>query len=316
MIEKWILYYYPIFESTTYIPQINGEANLAYKFQFLKIIEKYKGLGGFSAFYNDFKNKGLSEEARVDFILLNQRIKNTIFKMPMKYIGYSINNEYYSIFRIESNYRTSNIKIADSESLIQQSGSFSIPIDYYEAFKILGSFINGQDSILFKWAQFSVNASKKSISIAEVVNEILQSPITDRNVVDSKNVYKSMLNDEGQVFCVWTGKPMINYDIDHVIPFSVWKNNDLWNLLPSQVVTNKLKRDKIPTSEMIEKSKELIIYYWRLLNEKQPVRFGKEIKAALLGNNNNSEWPLIAIDQLKLRSKHLIEERGYSKWEI
>ncbi|MGB6084909.1 hypothetical protein [Moheibacter sp.] len=30
LIEKWLLYYYPILESQTIIPQINGEANLAF----------------------------------------------------------------------------------------------------------------------------------------------------------------------------------------------------------------------------------------------------------------------------------------------
>lgn len=30
LVEKWMLYYYPIFESSEYIPQINGETNLAF----------------------------------------------------------------------------------------------------------------------------------------------------------------------------------------------------------------------------------------------------------------------------------------------
>ena len=38
LIEKWILYYYPILESPTYIPQINGDVNLAFGNQFNQII--------------------------------------------------------------------------------------------------------------------------------------------------------------------------------------------------------------------------------------------------------------------------------------
>lgn len=317
LIEKWILYYYPIIESATYIPQINGEAKLAFELQFLKIVTRYKDLGGFSVFYNDFKNKGLSESIKSDFNLLINKIKNTITKMPMKYIGRSLNDNFYSIFQIETNSINKDTKqVVDFESLINHFGYFSIPEDYFEAFKILGSFINGQDSILFKWAEFSVNASKSSLSIAKVVNEVLRSPITERNVADSKAVYKSILKTEGKVLCVWTGNPITNYDVDHVIPFSVWKNNDLWNLLPSQVSTNKAKRDKIPSSNMIEKNKELIIYYWKLVSAKYPVRFNKEIKIALIGNSHYSDWTSVAIDHLKLRSKYLIAERGYNEWEI
>ena len=157
----------------------------------------------------------------------------------MKYIGRSISEDYYSIFQFENAaLRKRNIEI-DLEFLIQNFGTFSIPRDYYEAFKILGSFINGQDSILFKWAEFSVIASSRDLSIAKVVNEVLRNPITQREISESKKIYREILNREGQVFCVWTGRKISTYVIDHVIPFSIWKNNDLWNLLPSDSKTSR-----------------------------------------------------------------------------
>ena len=42
LIEKWMLYYYPILESSDYIPQINGEINLAFGNQLMGIINSYK----------------------------------------------------------------------------------------------------------------------------------------------------------------------------------------------------------------------------------------------------------------------------------
>lgn len=59
LIEKWILYYYPILESPNAIPQINGNANIAFINQLRKTILFYKERGGFSAFYNDLKTKGI-----------------------------------------------------------------------------------------------------------------------------------------------------------------------------------------------------------------------------------------------------------------
>lgn len=81
-------------------------------------------------------------------------------------------------------------------------GTFSIPIEYYNIFKILGSFINGQDSIMFKWAEFSVQASKNNLSIDKVINKVLEGPITTRNIAESKRLYKNILQREGQVYCV------------------------------------------------------------------------------------------------------------------
>jgi hypothetical protein len=315
LIEKWMLYYYPILESTILIPQINGETNLAFEMQFRKLINSYSEQGGFSTFYNDLKNKGIPEYLQSDFISLATKIKNTITKMPMKYIGRSINDGYYSIFNFASSKRAKYSGPIDLEFLIKNSGSFTIPKDYYEAFNILGSFISGQDSILFKWAEFSVNASNKRLKLEKVVSEILKSPITDRDVAESKKIYKSILNKEGKVYCVWTGKPIIKYDVDHMIPFSVWKNNDLWNLLPSQASINNQKRDKIPSAELIERRKEIILHYWELMNENQLLRFQKEIQIALLGNEPFSTWRESAITRLQICCNFLIDNRGYEEWK-
>ena len=97
-------------------------------------------------------------------------------------------------------------------------------------------------------------------------------------IKESKRIYREILKREGQVYCVWTGKKISVYDIDHLIPFSIWKNNDLWNLLPSDSKTNNQKRDKIPSPELVEKQRNMIIDYWEILNESQTQRFKKEIQ--------------------------------------
>jgi hypothetical protein len=313
MIEKWLLYYYPILESKTIIPQINGEVNLAFSVSFKELINAYKDRGGFSAFYNDLKSKGIPQAIQPLFFDLVKKLRNTITQMPMKYIGRSIYSEYYSIFNYENNAlrRLQNI---DLETLIYEFGTFSIPIDYYEGFKVLGTFISGQDSILFKWAEFSVTASGNNLSMHNVLNEVLMSPITQRDIKESKKLYKEILNKKGTVYCVWSGKKMTNYDIDHVIPFSVWKNNDLWNLLPSSSKINNDKRDKIPSPDKIEKQKQLILDYWGIIQENQTQRFQKEIQVALLGNHSFEHWKQIGISQLQESCRYLIDNRGFQAW--
>lgn len=62
LVEKWLLYYYPILESHIIIQQISGEANLSFGNQLKKLISFYELRGGFSAFYNDLKMKVFTEE--------------------------------------------------------------------------------------------------------------------------------------------------------------------------------------------------------------------------------------------------------------
>lgn len=178
----------------------------------------------------------------------------------------------------------------------------------------MGSFITGQDAILFKWAEFSVAASGKSLSVNQVINEVLKSPITAREIATSKAFYKELLQNEKTVYCVWSGKKISQYDIDHIIPFSIWKNNDLWNLLPAQAKINNQKRDKIPAAELINKQSDLISHYWHMLHHAKEKRFQKELRIALLGQNAEENWPLIALDKLKDSCRYLISTRGFEEW--
>lgn len=314
LVEKWLLYYYPIFESEIDIPQIGQNTNLAFGNLFKEFIVNYRPIGGFSVFYNDLKNKGIPAHLKRDFTTLASRIRKTITTMPMKYIGRSISNQYYSIFQYENSRSRRNISEVNFEYLLHHMGTFSIPKEYYDAFQLLGSFIGGQDSILFKWAEFSVRISPDNLSISRVLNDVLKSPVTQREVERSKIIFRNILQEKGEVFCVWTGNRIRTYDLDHVIPFSVWKNNDLWNLLPSKSATNNKKRDKIPSVELIEKRKDLILHYWEILNTNEHERFRKEISVALLGNKPFETWKTNAFEHLKHTCNYLISQRGFEEW--
>jgi len=316
LVEKWMLYYYPIFESGEHIPQIYGSSQVAFRKQIEKMIDAYRLMGGFSGFYNDLKNKGIPQRLRSDFISLAKVMTRTITRMPMKYIGRSITDEYYSIFQFRPGRVPGSSEDMGMQFLIDHFGEFSIPVTYFESFKILGSFINGKDSIFMKWAEFSVNASGKRLSVEQVVNEVLKSPITERAIRESKQLYQTILQKEGKVHCVWTGKYISAFDVDHMIPFSVWRNNDLWNLLPSSAAINNKKRDKIPSIELIDTRKEMILHYWDLVFKEEPERFSREIKLSLLGRHSFDQWYNTAITQLKSSCDHLINSRGYEAFQL
>jgi hypothetical protein len=314
LVEKWLLYYYPIFSSEAVIPQINGDAGLAFGPLLKQVTEFYRSIGGFSAFYNDLKNKGLPAALIPLFTQLARLIARTITNMPMRYIGKSVTGLEYSLYHYHKNSSAKAVPITSTLQLVDTFGTFSIPVEYYEAFKILGSFIGGQDAILFKWANFSVQASGKRLSVEHVLCEVLQSPVTTREITASKTLYKDILTREGKVHCVWSGQQLSRYDIDHIIPFAVWKNNDLWNLLPVHPAINNKKRDKIPAAGLIDKQQELIITYWEILNRALPTRFQNELQIALLGYHQEFNWQETAIHRLKESCTYLTATRGFDEW--
>jgi len=309
LIEKWLLYYYPLAN----VPQINQSTQLAFAGPLKSIVNFYELHGGFSAFYNDLKNKGIPQEIQPTFLELVKRLATTITQMPMKFIGTSIYGQFYGIYQFERG-RSQRTDSFDAAHLINNFGTFSIPVEYYEAFQVLGSFVNGQDSILFKWAEFSVQASGKTLTATQVLNEVLKSPVTERDILESKALYRKILQTDGKVRCVWSGDTINKYDIDHIIPFTIWKNNDLWNLLPARPDLNNKKRDKIPSPALIDNQRELITHYWELIQQHRRQRFHKELQVALLGYNTTAEWHEPAITQLKNSCDYLIATRGFEGW--
>jgi hypothetical protein len=309
LVEKWLLYYYPLIS----IPQINKSTQLAFAGPMKEIVAFYELRGGFSVFYNDLKNKGIPVEIGQSFQDLVRKLAKTIIEMPMKYIGTSVYGRFYGIYEYELIRSNRSIKI-DSEYLINNFGTFSIPLEYYEAFQVLGSFISGHDAILFKWAEFSVQASGQTLTVTQVLNEVLRSPVTERDILESKNLYRSILSKDGKVHCVWSGESLSRYDIDHIIPFTIWKNNDLWNLLPVSPKINNQKRDKIPNSILIENQRELITHYWDIIYKHKTQRFQKELQISLLGYEQSNFWHEPAIEQLKKNCDYLIGTRGFEGW--
>ena len=71
----------------------------------------------------------------------------------------------------------------------------------------------------------------------------------ERNQID-------LLLMEGHVFeCPWTGRSLrrpIDYDLDHLLPVSVYPINELWNLAPADRQFNQhVKRDRLPSHDLL-----------------------------------------------------------------
>src|SRR5690606_36529849 len=95
--------------------------NLSFSTQLTKLVNEYEKRGGFSVFYNDLKNKGIPEELQPDFLELSKKIRSTITIMPMKYIGRSISDDFYSIFQYENKRFPINFLVKDLVAISSNS---------------------------------------------------------------------------------------------------------------------------------------------------------------------------------------------------
>lgn len=321
LILKWLEYYYPIIEQK--LPQRNGDNldsfTLSFRTLFKKITDFYKKRGGLSVFYSEFIRGNLPGEVEDIVFQLCKKLRDTIKDQPMRYIGKSVNGTEYSIYhREETNIRLMQPDKMDVNFLIENFTWFSIPIDYFKVMELMGSFVTGMHSILINWAEFTVDKDK-GLNMSQVLETMLKSPQEARNVLLSEKIFRTLKEKNGGLECVWSGIRITDdLNMDHVLPFSVWRNNDLWNLLPSKASVNNSKRDKIPSLKLLDNRKDQIISYWQIIREVEQAGFEKEMNVNLITRQDFEQhnWENLAFNSLKEKSRYLIETRGFEAFNL
>jgi len=175
----------------------------------------------------------------------------------------------------------------------------------------LGQNLYGTSTIALKWKEKTDSLNGKSHEAMHIIDRLSSD---DLAIERDTSEIRSILEDGME--CVWSGKTLTpkTCDIDHVLPFSVWFNNDLWNLLPSDKKVNNQKSDKIPTPKLIEKRADMIIKYWTLYEDKWHSRFNNELDVSLLNGNQLSRTYDQALESLIGKASYLIDDRGFNSY--
>jgi len=332
LIERWIFYYYPIFESNFFIPQIGqdkedlaDESNkLKFRQSFDNIIRYYRLKGnGYSHFYNEYQKGQIRPDMKIHqyFIEMCVQIRDTIVQNPMKFLGNSTYQKENSIFHAKKKRPKSNVNCCIDPSFLKEYfGDFWIKREYYDALKNVGPFLIGDNSLLFKWAQFSQRRiTDDKIKFGDILEKVSEEPITKRDIKASLSFYNDLKGRNIPLKSVWSGQKIRfseEENMDHMIPFSVWRNNDLWNILPATPKENSRKSDKIPDPEFLIERKTCILKYWNyMIESKRKDLFIRQIRFSLIGESYDPDhWQDQAFDNLVEKCRYMIEEQKYPPW--
>jgi SAM-dependent methyltransferase len=188
-----------------------------------------------------------------------------------------------------------------------------LEVDLWREFCLSGYWI--RDSLLLRWSELCENFAKRSDPTIHrgVVLPLL---VQDEDPKREQGLARRLYAEATDLTCVWSDTPlnMSRMDVDHVLPFSLWHNNDLWNLLPSDEKVNNAKRDKIPAPEFLRRRHEIIIDTWRFANQIEPKVFQYEVQRTL-GEFHVSRWELDLFQHLSERAAQAIYQRGEEPWQ-
>jgi len=320
IIEQWILDYMPfVFKN---VSQQNNKTVLdspittIYNtiFELLNLNKSVEWEYAYMQFIKAYQNPNMSQELSKQFFKLAKKIADKIVNMPMRYTGKS-EYEFFTPDRL----RFGSIKLSKntkytSNFVVNNFGYFSISEGHFNIFRYLGQTLYGTSTIISKWKQktASLNADQ------ETIRDIIDKLSSDTLEIRETSVIRNMLKNRNT--CVWSNTELSgkNYDVDHVLPFSIWFNNDLWNMLPTnRDINQKKKKNKIPTRKLIEKRANIIMNYWSDYQNAMPQLFKSQIEISLVGTNVHEDKLFdAAIESLCKKSDYLIFDRGHAPFNL
>jgi hypothetical protein len=313
IVEGWIFDYFPfVFNGIRQQNSgrvLNKEIELSYAelFEYMQLDStKTTWRDAYAKTYLQYLSLELDSHQTKLMLKLAKQMATTITKMPMRYSGtsdYEIYNPSKKTFGDVPKTEKFN-----REFLIKSFGMFTIKKEHYFIFRYMGQSLYGSSTIARRWKEITYSLNKNEFATDHIDAMIYKTIFTDRNT----NIGRKFLPND--CHCVWSGKKLTNgkYDIDHALPYSIWYNNDLWNLLPCDSKVNGKKSDKIPSPELILKQSDLIISYWDIYEEKAKELFEYQIKTSLSQKISTLPSKEKLLEALSEKTHYLISERGYT----
>lgn len=308
--EKWLYYYWPLVDTPPgepLIPQKRGlEVNrpIAFRQDLAALAAHFQGQNGLSRFHGEFQSGRLDPVARSLADNALNKIAATIVNGPVTYAS-------QGGFAFGGGYKTARGRCHAPQSLYESLGRVHFHADVWRELCLVGHWIS--EAIVLRWAELTVEISERQVSMTRVLEKLLVRPETERDVYAAREVYKGL----PALSCVWSKVPLTpqRLHVDHAIPFAVWHNNDLWNLLPVDAQVNSDKRDHLVERDTLFASRDAIIGCWQAMRRAMPARFDVELSRTLLGRSHaEAQWEGEAFSVLCEAVETVAVQRGLTRW--
>lgn len=253
----WVRYYWPLVEAVEFLPQYQGDWKAkTHRFKFARelrsLVGRYRSRGGLGAFDADLRSGGLKGPDRAAYEGTLRKAVAAIREGPVRHAGAT----------------------SPAGPLVTSDpGRVTVDRHLWRELSLMGHWI--ADAVVLRWAEETRRFSGESVPVSDVVEALLGDEVPERTQAVARKLYEG----HPSLACVWTGRALhwTKMEIDHVIPHSLWQNNDLWNLLPTTESVNRKKRDRLPTQKALRNSHDAILGCWSFARERMERRFVNEV---------------------------------------
>lgn len=134
------------------------------------------------------------------------------------------------------------------------------------------------DAVVLRWASLTERfAFRQGVTAGDVLPLLLTRPQPERATALARQAFEQA----GLNRCTWSGKTLRReFVVDHAIAFSLWGNNDLWNLMQVDGKVNALKSDKLPSAQLLADRRHAILEDWDVLRQAMPDVFDRQTRSS------------------------------------
>ncbi len=239
LVEQWVMDYLPfVFMKIRQQHRgnvLNGEIEALYQrlFEALALQSQAQWPYAYLTFQRELQTPSSPSISELLAALFALSAK-TITTMPMKFLG----DTPYALFEPErtrfTGVKPQHGRLFSRAFMVGAYGTFRMPIDLYEVLRYLGQSLLGSSTVIQKWRE-KTRLLNPDRTPAEDLFEKLSGVMIDPR---DTSAVRAILPTESA--CVWSGRALHGkqFDVDHLLPYSIWGNNDLWNLLPADKKIN------------------------------------------------------------------------------
>jgi hypothetical protein len=175
--------------------------------------------------------------------------------MPIRYAGPG----QWSVFDKPARYSHLVGQVAPIPGTQKDDFCLVVKADLWRAFQQLSLYVEAL--CIHEWCLFTERVQTQAgtpVDRGQVYRLLTDRPGNRRPLTWERNQVDVLLM-EGRVFrCPWSGRRIhkqVKYDMDHLLPVSVYPINELWNLVPTDPEYNvRVKRNRLPTPERLTRA--------------------------------------------------------------
>lgn len=297
--ERWLLYYWPLLAHPEKIPQSRAEAAggkpIKFRNALSTLMEPFAAQGeysGLTAWHLARTSDQLDTTSRARLQAALRSIVETIRSGPVTFSG-------------------SGLGVGPVFGYDMKSKLVLMPTELWREFSLLGHWI--ADAVVVRWAALTQQiAYRQDIHAGDVLPLLLARPEATRSVQLARTAYL----EAGVSSCTWSKRPLRGtFAVDHAIPFALWGNNDLWNLVPADPQVNLSKSDKLPATEQLKESRQRIVAAWNVLRDRLPEAFDRQAQA-LAGESlpKTGAWSEKLFSRFREAVEFTALQRGVERW--